>query len=155
MERTLFLLSECSFCQAMLPRVGGAVSQHKNRQLKNLEVYSVSGTDTAKPFRVTFFEGDHLSQSRPAVQKHPALTHTWNRGAMFSKGLSFWVLIYSENPAPAPGFEYYGYLALGFLALAHVCHQISETWNIGEDWSHGTKHTSGRKWGTESLLSRV
>lgn len=61
MECTLLLLSQCSFCQATLPWVGGDVSQHKNRQLENLELYAISGIDIAKPFRVTFFEGDHLS----------------------------------------------------------------------------------------------
>jgi len=83
MECTLFLLSQCSFCQATLPWVGQAVSQHKNRQLKNLELYALSGIDIAKPFRVTFFEGDHLSSSRPALQKHPALTHTKQSGQIF------------------------------------------------------------------------
>lgn len=55
MECMLFSLSPCSFCQATLPWAGGAVSQHKNRQLKNLELCAVSGIDIAKHFRITFF----------------------------------------------------------------------------------------------------
>lgn len=67
------------------------------------------------------------------------------RVAKFLKARSFWVLICSANLAPAPGFEYCRYLAVGFLASAYKCHQISEICNVDEGQSCGTKHTSGKK----------